>query len=41
MQIDPDFITNVELTVIWLLWGWHGMECTFRELKFNSLELSA
>jgi len=24
VQVHPDFVTDLELSIIWLLWGWHG-----------------
>ena len=24
VQVDADFVTNLKLSVIWLLWGWHA-----------------
>jgi hypothetical protein len=27
VQIHPDFVADLELSIVWLL-GWHAMECT-------------
>src|SRR6516225_8742856 len=24
VQVHPDFVTDLELSIIWLLWGWHA-----------------
>ena len=28
VQVDADFVANLELSIIGLSWGWHAGECT-------------
>jgi hypothetical protein len=30
MQIHANLVADLELSVIWLLWGWHAGEFTLR-----------
>jgi len=28
MQVDADFVTDLELSIVWLPWDWDAKECT-------------
>ena len=37
-QARSDAVTDLELSFIWLLWGWQAKDCTFHEVHYSSTE---